>query len=93
MAGQLTASDRGRDGATRIAGHKVLGVARRAWSRYWTRRAARDTVAVLRALDDRALKDIGLDRSEIESVVHASAKGERRICRMMADDCGLPGCC
>jgi uncharacterized protein YjiS (DUF1127 family) len=51
-------------------GHKVLGVTRRAWASYWTHRAARATVGILHGLDDRALKDIGLDRSEIESVVY-----------------------
>jgi uncharacterized protein YjiS (DUF1127 family) len=49
---------------------KVAHLTQRAWSCYWTRRAANATVAVLHALDDRALKDIGLDRSEIESVVY-----------------------
>jgi uncharacterized protein YjiS (DUF1127 family) len=51
-------------------GHKVLDVTRRAWTGYWRRRAARATVGILHTLDDRALKDIGLDRSEIESVVY-----------------------
>jgi len=49
----------------------------RAWATYWSAQARRATVMVLRSLDDRTLKDIGMDRSEIESVVYARA-GERR---------------
>jgi uncharacterized protein YjiS (DUF1127 family) len=73
-------------------------MAQGAWSRYWTRRAEHATVGLLHALDDRALKDIGLDRSEIESVVYNASRGERRICwaRMPAAQpaprCGAPGC-
>ena len=39
---------------------------RSAWAGYWVRRAERATVFVLHKLDDRTLKDIGMDRSEIE---------------------------
>jgi hypothetical protein len=44
---------------------------------YWTRRAERATVLILRSLDSRTLKDIGLHRSEIESVVYGQNGGER----------------
>jgi uncharacterized protein YjiS (DUF1127 family) len=60
-------------------GRRVADMAQHAWSRYWTRRAEHATVGLLHALDDRALKDIGLDRSEIESVVYNASRGERRI--------------
>lgn len=40
------------------------------WLAYWHRQAERATVAILGSLDDRTLKDIGMDRSEIEAVVY-----------------------
>jgi uncharacterized protein YjiS (DUF1127 family) len=79
-------------------GRRVADMAQHAWSRYWTRRAEHATVGLLHALDDRALRDIGLDRSEIESVVHNASRGERRICwtpipaAQRAAQCGAPGC-
>jgi len=74
-------------------GRKAADVARHAWIWYWTRRAEHAAVAILQALDDRSLKDIGLDRSEIESVVHGARPGERRVCRGLEQDCGAVGCC
>jgi uncharacterized protein YjiS (DUF1127 family) len=63
----------------------MIAATRRAWARYWTRRAARATAGILHTLDDRALKDIGLDRSEIESVAcefqtRGTRAPERRVC-------------
>lgn len=52
------------------------------WENYWTRRAKRATVGLLRGLDDRVLHDIGIDRSEIESVVYG--KGTDRLVRCRA---------
>ena len=66
------------DGAGSL-GNKMIAATRRAWTTYWTHRAARATAGILHTLDDRALKDIGLDRSEIESVVYNASRGERRI--------------
>jgi uncharacterized protein YjiS (DUF1127 family) len=62
--------------------HKMIAATRRVWARYWTQRAARATAGVLHTLDDRALKDIGLDRSEIESVASCDCQRvpERRVC-------------
>jgi uncharacterized protein YjiS (DUF1127 family) len=51
------------------------------WEGYWTRRAKRATVALLRGLDDRVLHDIGIDRSEIESVVHGNGTDRLVRCR------------
>lgn len=56
----------------------VAGTLKRWWSAYWMRRAQRSTVMILRSLDDRALHDIGIDRSEIESVVFGTP-AERRL--------------
>ena len=61
-------------------GHKVASLTRRVWTRYWTHRAARATLAMLHSLEDRALKDIGLDRSEIESVVYSDRPGRGSRC-------------
>jgi uncharacterized protein YjiS (DUF1127 family) len=56
---------------------RVAGIARRAWHVYWDRRARQATVEILRSLDSRTLRDIGLSRSEIESAVYGRC-GERR---------------
>lgn len=57
-----------------------------AWARYWVRRAERATVFVLHSLDERTLKDIGMDRSEIESVVYGQA-GDSRVRERRATMC------
>ena len=48
------------------AGDRIAGV----WRRYWQGRAKRATVELLHSLDDRTLRDIGLSRGEIQSVVY-----------------------
>lgn len=83
---------------TRLAGHRsagrtVVDMARHVWTGYWTRRAEHATVGILHALDDRTLKDIGLDRSEIESVAHDTRRAERRIAWAPTRERGVPGCC
>jgi uncharacterized protein YjiS (DUF1127 family) len=47
----------------------VAAVAGKWWRAYLRRRERNAAVRELRALDDRTLKDIGINRSEIESVV------------------------
>jgi uncharacterized protein YjiS (DUF1127 family) len=44
---------------------------RRLWNAYWANRAKSTTVFLLRGLDDRTLQDIGVERSEIESLVYS----------------------
>jgi uncharacterized protein YjiS (DUF1127 family) len=46
----------------------IAGMAAKAFAGARKRRAIRATVAELRSLDDRTLRDIGLDRSEIDSI-------------------------
>ena len=51
---------------------------KRGWDAYWRRRAKRTAVMMLHALDDHCLHDIGVDRSEIESVIYGKP-GDRRL--------------
>ena len=62
--------------APTLAG-RIARAGRRAWHTYWDWRARRATVEILRALDNRTLHDIGLSRSEIESVVRDAHNGRR----------------
>lgn len=68
-------------GETHSPASRILSLAQRAWSAYWARKAERATLLILRSLDDRTLKDIGLDRSEIDSVVHTAARSRSTGCR------------
>jgi len=53
------------------------GFLKREWAAYWTRNAQRATVRILQDLDDATLRDIGLSRSEIDSVVYSNARDRR----------------
>ena len=64
--------------SARPATHGLAGTLKSWWEAYWMMRARRTTVMMLRALDDRCLHDIGVDRSEIESVVYGTP-GDRRV--------------
>jgi uncharacterized protein YjiS (DUF1127 family) len=69
------------NGAREVAGlvaGAIAATARRWWTAYAARRERRAAVRELAALDDRALKDIGLTRSEIEYVVYGQAIGRWR---------------
>jgi len=44
------------------------------WNRYWEWRTRLATVAVLSGLDDRTLKDLGLHRGEIGSLVYGTRR-------------------
>ena len=50
----------------------------RAWRRYWEERAKRVTVGILDRLDDRTLRDIGISRGEITSLVFGGDGHRRR---------------
>lgn len=49
---------------------RTWGLVRGAWHTYWDWRAKRMTVQILRSLDERTLKDIGIGPGEISSVVY-----------------------
>ena len=62
------------------ANHAIRAVAKvRAWLK--SRLDDRHDVARLQSLDDRALQDLGIRRSEIESFVHAHGGDDTRIQR------------
>jgi uncharacterized protein YjiS (DUF1127 family) len=65
--------------------HRLSAAAQTWWHSYQRKRHARATVRILQGLDDRTLKDIGLDRSEIESVAATGCIGRRQL----YDDRGL----
>src|SRR5262249_59793109 len=71
---QLATGGRGLATLAGGAGDRIA----RAWRRYWQRRAKRATVQLLYSLDDRTLRDIGLSRCEITSVVYGRAGGGKR---------------
>jgi len=57
--------------------HQATARIERLWATYWSGRAQRATVLMLQSLDGRTLKDIGIDRSEIESVVYGRPDDRR----------------
>lgn len=48
-------------------------------TRYFEHRKKRRALAELRSVDPRTLKDMGIDRSEITSIVYGNASGRRRV--------------
>jgi uncharacterized protein YjiS (DUF1127 family) len=69
-------------GVVRALGNRAAAAASEGWSGYTAWRKRRAAVGELAALDDRTLKDLGLTRSEIESVVYgrdATRSRERPI--------------
>ena len=57
---------------------RALASAQHRWRAYWQRRARRATVLILHSLDERTLRDIGINPSEIESCVYGSGGDRRR---------------
>ncbi len=76
MASSIKISSRGTQAPSLASG--LVGALQRRWHAYWARRARSATVFLLRGLDDRTLQDIGVNRSEIESVVCARAQDRIR---------------
>ena len=57
---------------------RVIAHLNNGWHRYLLRRRLKATIYTLQGLDSRTLSDIGLDRSEIESVVNSGGAGRRQ---------------
>jgi uncharacterized protein YjiS (DUF1127 family) len=75
MRAQLVSTpNRGLSSLAARGGRMVVG----AWYRYWDSRARRATVEILHSLDERTLRDIGISRGEITSVVFGGCGGHRR---------------
>lgn len=51
---------------------QLVGFGVKAWTAWQRRRAQKRTVHILSGLDGRTLKDIGVDPSEIESMVYGN---------------------
>ena len=52
----------------------------RAWRAYWDWQHRRTTVRILSALDERTLRDIGINPSEITSYAYGNPEHRRRSC-------------
>jgi len=65
-------------GSSSLAALGVQAIAR-AWQTFWAWRAKRVTMELLASLDDRTLRDIGVSRGEIMSLVYGR-RGDRRRC-------------
>ena len=68
----ISTGDRGTTTLATRAGSRIA----KAWRAYWHRRAKRVTVELLQSLDDRTLRDIGVGRNEIGSLVYGR-RGDR----------------
>jgi uncharacterized protein YjiS (DUF1127 family) len=59
-------------------GLRIVQLLRALWRAYWAHRARRASIVLLSSLEDRTLADIGLTRSEIESVVREKSRQRLR---------------
>lgn len=56
------------------------GTIKRLFRRYLEHRKQRRALAELRSVDPGTLKDMGIDRSEVTSIVYGNPNGRRRSC-------------
>jgi uncharacterized protein YjiS (DUF1127 family) len=59
---------------------RLTARARYLWLSYWDKQARRAALLMLQALDDRTLKDIGLNRGEIWPAVFGLNEASRLSC-------------
>jgi uncharacterized protein YjiS (DUF1127 family) len=57
---------------------RAVGRVRMWWRAYWLWRAREATVRILHRLDERTLRDIGIDPSEVRSVVYCKIRDRPR---------------
>ncbi len=57
---------------------RVRSIVRAWWRDYWDRRARKATLLILQSLDERTLRDIGINSSEIESCVYSKRCDRQR---------------
>jgi uncharacterized protein YjiS (DUF1127 family) len=62
------------------AGGALKAGLRRAWQAYWAWQQRRTTVRILSSLDERTLRDIGINPSEISSYAYGDPEQRRRTC-------------
>jgi len=77
-AGNTCLYYRDRTNASLHVGNLVSGIAGSVWTETVRWYRARRSAAALKACSDRMLRDIGIDRSEIDSIVFFGADGRRR---------------
>jgi uncharacterized protein YjiS (DUF1127 family) len=72
----ISRGQRRRSGLGRAIKGRLVG----AWRGYWDWQRRRTTVRILAALDERTLKDIGINPSEITSYAYGDPEQRRRRC-------------
>jgi uncharacterized protein YjiS (DUF1127 family) len=67
-----------RRAALTLAAARAATSVRTAWRAYWNWRARKATILILSSLDRRTLHDIGINPSEIESLVNGCGDDRRQ---------------
>ena len=72
--------------APQFSKQRAIASIRRVWRGYWDYQARRATGAILYALDDRTLIDIGIRRGEIGFLLHDQSAVRRHNERRLANN-------